>query len=162
MIKIHNMTKQHLQRLKVRLYDLICICSHRFPIMTFNWFVCDILDSFQPYQFLLQVENILLNKLFAVPTPVQRFASAQIFRHPKIINYRNNNSVNFSFSESGSNLTPSKELSRRCFSDSKADTCFGPKGRRNQNIKRKNLNIGKGKGMESKSFAQVVIKTELF
>lgn len=40
---------------------------------------------------------------------------------PKIINSQNNNSVNFSFSESGSNLTPSKELSRRCFSDSKAD-----------------------------------------
>jgi len=162
MIKIHNMTKQHLQRLKVRLHDLICICSHRSPIMTFNWFACDILDSFQPYQFLLQVENILLKKLFAVPRPVQHFASTQIFRHPKIINSQHNNSVNFSFSESGSNLTPSKELSRRCFSGSKADTCFGPKGRRNQNIKRKNLNIGKGKGMESKSFAEVVIKTELF
>ena len=156
------MTKQHLQRLKVRLHDLICICSHRSPIMMFNWFACDILDSFQPYQFLLQVENILLKKLFAVPRRVQHFASNQIFHHPKIINSQNNNSVNFSFSESGSNFTPSKELSRRCFSDSKADTCFGPKRRRNQNIKCKNLNIGKGKGMESKSFAQVVIKTELF
>ena len=47
--------------------------------MTFNWFVCDILDSFQPYQFLFQVENILLNKLFAVPRTVQHFASTQIF-----------------------------------------------------------------------------------
>lgn len=54
--------------------------------MTFNWFACDILDSFQPYQFLLQVENILFNKLFAVPRAVQHFASTQIF--PQITNQK--------------------------------------------------------------------------
>ena len=103
MVKIHNMTKQHLQRLKVRVLRSIGL-----PVVFF-----------------------LSAKVLDARDSVIRPRSLNMFKRAKKKKSSFTDLIGHNFVlESGGNPSSSEELSRGCVSDSKTDPRFGAKRRR--------------------------------